>query len=77
MHFFFNVRSDFQNDVDKEGIELPDLAAAREEATRSAREMVAEIVRNDERIDGMRYEIADAEGQILDTVWFRDVIKLD
>lgn len=77
MHFFFNVRSEFQNDVDKEGIELADLAAAREEATRSAREMVAEIVRNDERIDGMRYEIADAEGQILETIWFRDVIKLD
>lgn len=77
MLYFFNIRSDKGKEFDHEGIDLPTLEAATEEAKRAARELVAERVRHDDRIDGMRFEISDESGTVVDTVWFRDVVKLD
>jgi len=77
MRYFFNVKSEAFDEIDKEGSDFPDVAAAHQEAVRSAREMVAELVLNDDRIDGMRYEIADEANEVVATVWFRDVLKLD
>jgi len=77
MLFYFNVRSDESFDADDEGIDLPSLEAARREATKSAREMVAELILYDQRIDGMQFEITDEKGNVLSTVPFRDVIKFD
>jgi len=77
MLFYFNVRSDRSYDVDEEGIELPSLDAARREAIKSAREMVAELILHNQRIDGMRFEITDGTGALLVTVPFKDVIILD
>ncbi len=77
MLFYFNVRSEESYDMDDEGIDLPSLEAAKCEARKSAREMVAELVLHDGRIDGMRFEITDASGYLLATVPFRDVIKFD
>jgi len=77
MLFYFNVRSEESFDVDEEGIDLPSLEAARCEATKSAREMVAELILYDQRIDGMQFEITDGKGNLLGTVPFRDVIKFD
>ncbi|WP_018902703.1 hypothetical protein [Rhizobium sp. 2MFCol3.1] len=75
MLFYFNVRSHENLDIDEEGIDLPSLEEARWEATKSAREMVAELILYDQRIDGMRFEITDEKGNLLATVPFRDVIK--
>jgi hypothetical protein len=77
MLFYFNVRSNESFDVDEEGIELPSLDAARWEAMKSAREMVAELILHNQRIDGMRFEITDDKGNLLVTVPFKDVIKFD
>ena len=77
MRYFFNVKSEACDEIDKEGSDFPDLDEARQEAVRSAREMVAELVLNDDRIDGMRYEISNEANEIVATVWFRDVLKLD
>jgi hypothetical protein len=76
MLFYFNVRSGENFDVDDEGIDLPSVEAARSEATKSAREMVAELVLYDQRIDELRFEITDETGNLIMTVPFRDVIKL-
>ncbi len=39
--------------------------------------MVAELVMQSEEIDGRAFEIANEDGEIVRTVAFRDVIKLD
>jgi hypothetical protein len=77
MRYFFHIRSDDEYDTDVEGIELPSLEAAIEEAAISAREMVAERVLHQERIDHMRFEIASTDGQVLETLHFRDVVKIN
>jgi uncharacterized protein DUF6894 len=43
--YFFHLRTDRQLAEDEEGLELPDLDAAREEANASAREMLAEAIK--------------------------------
>ncbi|MDM9627716.1 hypothetical protein QTL95_17600 [Rhizobium sp. S152] len=76
MRFYFHVRSERGYDDDKEGIELASLEAAKREAEASAREMVAELVKQQERIDGTRFEIADEQGRVLAVLPFLDVVKL-
>ncbi|MFP3546719.1 hypothetical protein SB748_25025 [Rhizobium sp. SIMBA_035] len=39
--------------------------------------IVAELVLNDERIEGMGYEIAYEASKVVTTLWFRDVLNLD
>ncbi len=77
MKFFFHVRDIDGYEKDLEGIELPDLSDAVYEARKAAREMVAEIVLNDEKVDSRAFEIADGRGMVLATVPFKDVIGLD
>lgn len=76
MLFFFNIRSSKGDDIDQDGIDLPSVDSARSEARRTAQEMVAEMVLQEEHIDGMRFEITDETGAIVATVRFRDVIRL-
>lgn len=77
MKFYFHVRSHDGHDIDEEGIDLPSIDSARDEARKAAREMVAELVLRAESIDGMRFEIADQDGSVLATIPFRDVIDLN
>lgn len=77
MQFYFDLVCDQQRDVDHDGMELPSVQAAKIEAERSAREMIAEIILHADRVDGMRFEIRNASGLVVETVRFRDVIRLD
>jgi hypothetical protein len=76
MRFHFNVRSDEDFDEDREGIDLPSLAASTAEAEKASREMVAELVLRRGRIDHMRFEITDDQGVVVATLAFKDVIRL-
>jgi len=68
------------NDVDcpdHEGVELPDLDAARKRAIENARFTAGETVKGTGRIIGEhRIDIEDDQGQVLDTVYFRDAVKI-
>jgi len=77
MRFFFNIRSHEGDEHDDEGLEFETLDVAIDEAEETAREMVAERVMHQERIDGTRFEIADEKGNVLATVPFKDVLRLD
>jgi hypothetical protein len=77
MRFYFHVEADHINERDSEGIDLPSLGDARREARRAAREMVAEMVLQEEQIDGMTFEIRDEHDVLLESVKFRDMIRLD
>jgi Domain of unknown function (DUF6894) len=77
MRYFFHTRSEDGDEDDVDGIELPSVEVALSEARKSAREIVAERVLHQERIDHMRFEITDDHGRVLGTVFFRDVVNLN
>jgi hypothetical protein len=68
------------NDVDvpdQEGKELPDLEAARAQASFNIRFTAGEILKEEGRITlGHHIQIEDADGTVLDTVYFGDVLKI-
>jgi hypothetical protein len=77
MKFFFHLRDIDRYEPDLDGMELASFSQAVAEAEKAAREMVAELVLHQDRVDGRALEVADDHGKILITVAFRDVIQLD
>ena len=75
--FYFHLHNDV--DVpDDEGVELPDLAAARAHAVRCARVTFAEVAKDEGRVVlHHRIDIEDEGGAVLDTVYFRDAVKVE
>jgi hypothetical protein len=67
--FFLRERNDL--DLAADGMELPDLEAARTVA--SGRYIVDRSAAEATR----RIDIEDEEGRVLDTVWFRDIVNID
>ena len=74
--FYFHLRNDL--DVpDDGGAELPALRSPREHAARMARFEISQGVCRDAKITlSHRIEIEDENGQLVDAVYFRDVIQV-
>lgn len=73
--FYFHLYDDFVS-IDEEGRDLPSRQAAHAEAVASAREMAcAEVLEGQLQLDH-RIEVAEATGNVIDTIWFRDVIQV-
>ncbi|MFJ6322189.1 MULTISPECIES: DUF6894 family protein [unclassified Rhizobium] len=77
MKFYFHVRDIDGYEKDLEGVDLPSLSIALDEARQAAREMVAELVLQHEKVDDRMFEIANDEVDVVGTVAFKDVIGLD
>lgn len=77
MKLFFHLRDIDGYERDHDGMDLPSPAHAVAEAENAAREMVAELVMHADRIDGRAFEVADEHGEIVRTVAFKDVVRLD
>ena len=75
-HYYFHIRSSTGLIRDPEGAELPDLEAALLEAKRSARELLADLLKADAVLDGQVFEISDADGLVLARMPFRSVLRL-
>ena len=75
--FYFHLYNDV--DVpDREGAEFPDLDAARASAIEQARGMIGEVAKTEARIVlSNRIDIEDSEGRVLDSVVFRDIIRVE
>jgi len=75
--FHFHIRHAWTGilDADEEGLDFPDLAAAKTEALESARELVIERIRTNQHID-FQFEIADSRGELVCVVPFREAIGL-
>jgi len=73
-HFYFHLRSGDELLTDDEGEDLPDLSAARREAERAARELLAEAIRagKDEVPEG--FVITDERGREIDVVLLAAVL---
>lgn len=72
--FYFHIRLRDQIVVDHEGSDLPDPAAAREEALASARQILADVIRSGSEDFPEAFVITDCEGRELDTVPFAAVL---
>lgn len=74
--YFFHIRESDDLELDVEGIEFVDDAAARIGAISAAKEMVMEAVVCDTRIDGRQLEIMSAGGDLVAVVSLQSVIKI-
>jgi hypothetical protein len=68
LRYFFHVRDDQGLIADDEGSELPNMAAAREEARESAKDFLVDVLRGGPSVLCRRIEISDADGIILETL---------
>jgi hypothetical protein len=73
--FYFHVFNDVVA-MDEEGIELPDLAAAREQAMDGARELVCEAINKGHLNLDHRIEVTDEAGETLTIVSYRDAFTM-
>jgi len=66
--FFLHIDDGTQRIEDGEGSDLPDLAAAREEALGAARQLWAAAILAGQDIAARRFVITDGDGNVMDTV---------
>lgn len=73
--FFFELRDGFRV-TDDEGQDFETLEDARDEAIKSARSMMREqiLAGTLQLADSIR--IRDANGEVLDTIYFRDAVEI-
>ena len=75
--FYFHLYDNLDV-LDDEGIELPDLEAARARAVRCARVTFAETAKDEGRVVlHHRIDIADEQGDVLETVQFGDAVRVE
>ena len=72
--FYFHLRAGDELVPDEEGIDLPDLSAARREAIAAARELLAEAIKDGKPNVPEAFVIADEEGREIDTVLLAAVL---
>lgn len=75
--FYFHIFNDIIA-PDEEGVELPNAAAAHLYATNAARNLVGQLVSEGVAIKlHHRIDVADEDGQVITTVRFGEVLKID
>lgn len=75
--YFFHLYNDVEA-RDEEGVEMPNIGAARMAALRDARFTISETIKAEGRFVGdHRIDIEDAEGNVLETIRFKDAVKLE
>jgi len=74
--YFFHVRHDTATMLDREGIELDDLGAVRNEAATLARDSMSERIRDGlQPLDGRTFVVTDDEGRTVLMFPFMDAIS--
>lgn len=74
--FFLHIDDGTQRIEDEEGSELPDPAAARDEALTAARKLWGQAILKQEDIGACQFLIADSDGNIVDTVELDEALPL-
>ena len=73
--YFFNIRRGSETTADDEGLYLPDIDAVREEARRSAREMITQEALTGYIHPDQSFIVTDQFGQIVLTLNFKAALK--
>ena len=74
--FYLHIRDGNSLIEDPDGSDLPDLAAAQDEAIISAREILAERLKHGEILNGQCFEIVDENGELRAVVPLKDAMRL-
>lgn len=74
MRYFFDILDHGETIRDLEGTDLPDDAAAREEAVRTAREMMSDALLRGEPIDHRAFEIRGRHGELVERMPFMGAV---
>ena len=74
--YFFHLRDGVDYLLDPEGVELAALGAAKAYATRSAYSIMAAELGHGKLDLSVHIEIVNAEGAVLATVYFRDLVTV-
>jgi hypothetical protein len=72
--FFFHILDGEMFDVDSMGVDLPNLDVAKREATRAAREMMAEQIEEGLPIIGRVMKVCDEDGAMVFQLAFKDLL---
>ena len=75
--FYFHLRQGKDLIEDPEGVELPDVAAAHEEAIGAAREIMADRVKVGKVVNGEEFVICGEAGQPIATIPFKAALHLE
>jgi hypothetical protein len=74
--YFFDLHNDIDA-IDDEGVELPDLKAAKAHALGEARTMIQASVAETGRIDLRHHiDIRDGSGEVVHVMRFQDAVKI-
>ena len=73
--FYFDEWAEGKLIEDDEGTDLPDLAAAGNEATNAAREQIANAARQGFDVTDRRFDVRDTNGQIVLKVHFSETLR--
>ncbi len=76
MRYHLHIRNGETLIEDLEGAEFPDQEAARREAVSSIRDLLAEMLRRGDPLDGQSLEIWDETGSLLERIAFRSQFRL-
>jgi len=74
-HYYFHLIVDTERHIDSLGVEFPSLDAAYLDAFEAAREMWSELLKEREDPLTHTFEISDADGQLLLTLPFIEVLE--
>jgi len=75
--FYFHIRDHDGLRKDPEGAEYASLEQARDEAVRSARELLGQRVARGDVVDGDAFELTNEDGTVVDTVKFKDLLRME
>ena len=73
--FFFHFHDSDAHDIDSDGLEFPSLEHALSDARQAAREMLENGLIAGDPIDGQRFDVADEDGRVVETVTFKSMLN--
>jgi len=74
--FHLHIRNGSGFTADEQGLDLPDLLGAHQEAVKGARSLLSAEVMDGKMDLAGQIEIADGDGRVVDVVRFRDVVEI-
>ncbi len=73
--YFLHVREAGDLVEDPDGVDFPDVAAARMEAVAAAREIMAEHIRKGLDVSSWSFEVVDEDGRLIMSVPFSEAVQ--
>jgi hypothetical protein len=75
--FYFNIRRAAEVVSDEEGLDLPDMAAVREEAVTTIRELIADKIRTFGKVDFLGLDVTDDGGRLVLSMPVLDTFEIE